>query len=208
MLNKRPSDEPVVWIAGCSIAHGIAVEQTQRFGNLVSEQLKMTPVYLTEPGTSIEWSTNQILRSDIRPGDKLVWGVTGINRYYYYAEDGRSQNIAWFYYKLNPSFQKTIDERRLTDMNLAYKASDYIHQVTNFLKKVGSVDYCMIWVMPKNQKNQTEVFLKLTQDIPKFILGLPESNGFIDFGTDNQHPGPLQHKSYAEKVLTVLGNNN
>jgi hypothetical protein len=208
MLNKRPSDEPIVWLAGCSISHGVAVDSTQRFGHLVSDELNMTPVYITQPGTSIEWSANQILRSDIRPGDKVVWGVTGINRYCYYVEDGSIQNISWFYYKLNPAFQKIIHERRLTDINLAYKASDYIHQVTNFLKKIGSVDYCMIWVMPKNQKDQTEVFLKLTQDVPKFILGMPESNRFIDFGTDNQHPGPMQHKSYAEKVLSVLGNNN
>jgi hypothetical protein len=202
--NKRPDNNPVIWIIGCSISHGTGVGGDERYGHLVSQELNMTSVYLTEPGTSIEWAVDQILRADIRPGDKLVWGLTGINRFVYYFPDGTKQNVTWHYYnKLNPKFENIISQGRLLDENLAFKARDYVYQVINFLEKIGSVDYCIIWVMRRILKEQTDLFSKLVNNIPNFVLGV-DGDEFIDVGTDNQHPGPRQHQIYKNKILSVL----
>jgi hypothetical protein len=36
------------------------------------------------------------------------------------------------------------------------------------------------------------------------ILGFDQNFNFVDIGTDGIHPGPMQHKKYAEKVLSSL----
>jgi len=204
LTSKRPNDDPVLWIVGCSISHGTGVGADEKYGQLVSHELDMTPVYLTEPGTSIEWAVDQILRADIRPGDKLIWGLTGINRFVYYFANGTKQNVTWHYYnKLNPEFENIISHRRLLDENLAFKARDYVCQVVNFLEKIGSVDYCIIWVMRRLLKEQTDLFLKLIGNAPGVVLGV-DGDEFVDVGTDLQHPGPKQHQIYKNKILNIL----
>ena len=206
---KRLDNHPVIWIIGCSISHGNGVSDSERYGHLVSQDLNMTPIFLTEPGTSIEWAADKILRSDIRPGDKVVWGITGVNRFLYYFSDGTKQNVTWHYYNaLNPKFENIISHRRLLDENLSYKASNYIHQVVNFLEKIGSVDYCFIWVMRRILKEQSGLFMELVKDVPNFILGVDSPDEFVDVGTDNQHPGPKQHQVYKNKILNVLKKDN
>ena len=96
----------------------------------------------------------------------------------------------------------------MLDENLSYKASNYIHQVVNFLEKIGSVDYCFIWVMRRILKEQSGLFMELVKDVPNFILGVDSPDEFVDVGTDNQHPGPKQHQVYKNKILNVLKKDN
>ena len=38
--------------------------------------------------------------------------------------------------------------------------------------------------------------------------GATTEPNYIDLGTDNQHPGPNQHKQYADTILKFLKENN
>ena len=66
---------PVLWTAGCSVTHGMGVSESERWGNILSEYLDMPEISLSMNGASIKWTADQILRSDIKRGDVVVWDL-------------------------------------------------------------------------------------------------------------------------------------
>jgi hypothetical protein len=80
LADTRKTDSSQLWIAGCSITHGEGVSENTRYGQLLAERLNTKVSFLTRPGSSIAWAADQILRSDIRPGDTVVWGITSHTR--------------------------------------------------------------------------------------------------------------------------------
>ena len=75
----RQTDDKTLWITGCSITHGIGVSKEQRYADLLEKKLGLPTVLLTQSGSSIAWQTDQLLQSDIRAGDLVVWGLTSFN---------------------------------------------------------------------------------------------------------------------------------
>ena len=84
MADHRQGNDKQLWVSGCSFADGIGVSKQQRYGQLVADKLLLPVSFLTSPGSSIPWAADQILRSDIRANDIIIWGITAINRYVSY----------------------------------------------------------------------------------------------------------------------------
>jgi hypothetical protein len=207
-----------LWVVGCSIAHGVGVEPEQRWGKLVAQQLGIEPVFLTAEGSSIEWGADQILRADINANDTVCWGLTTPNRTLWYNEHGQQQHILNVYYHTHPDFH--VDRRHLVDLNLAYKAVNYVRQVQNYLNKIGC-RYAIGSVLPgltehreivvKNLINTPGFFIAYDPDRIKYVdaatfftRNRPVNQLFADIGSDGFHPGPQQHKLYAEQFLNEL----
>jgi hypothetical protein len=202
----RTTNTPVLWTAGCSVTAGAAITLNERWGTLVSNYLNLPEITLSKGGTSIVWSADQILRSDIREGDIVVWGLTNVSRVEV-AED----------WNFNPT---TIVEYLTTKKEHQYWTVDYfesetqvlmalrnILQVINFCQKVKAplylaniLDIAWVGVMLKDFKN----FIDLTQDL--VVNG--NTIVFKDLGTDNSHPGPQQHQQYAEKIFNLIKESN
>ena len=83
LTDTRKCKETQLWIAGCSISHGVGVDLTERYGHLLSTELNMPCSFLTRPGSAIDWAADQLLRSDIRKNDLVVWGITNPERITY-----------------------------------------------------------------------------------------------------------------------------
>lgn len=206
-----------LWIVGCSISDGEGVLPSERWGALVSQHLNIDAQFLTEKGSSIEWAANQILQADIRPGDVVLWGLTSPNRYLYFNDLGRQQHIL-------PSFNVNLglSETRLTELNLAFKAVEYIKQTKNFLAKID----CKLFIgfMLPGLPEHKEIILKEFNNDHLFFIAFNKSHEknnltfctseedalnrsklkFLDVGTDGIHPGPKQHMKYAEMFLNKL----
>ena len=214
-----------LWVVGCSIAHGVGIAPSQRWGELLSKQLNLPVKFLTAEGSSIEWAADQILQSNISANDIVCWGLTTPNRYMYYDENGHLQHILTMYYHNHPEFQSTIDVKRLIDNNLAYKAVNYIKQVQNFLNKLScehSIGYMLPGILEhkkiiidqfSHSKNFFTVFdptntesLSKTDFKDFFSRTRPTNNYFVDVGSDGIHPGQQQHQVYAEQFLKNLNN--
>lgn len=201
LQDVRQSDSPQVWAVGCSTAHGIGVERAETFGSLVAKELSMPVSFLTLPGSSIEWAADQILRSDIRTGDIIVWGLTHVGRFPYYKDKKIHHiNIRWF--DLSESIKVPFNKTAILDDDLTYKAITKIHQVINFCNKIGAKIY-MIGIIGG------EEILSYLRDMPNFIqfygrLGTGPDDIFLDVGTDNCHPGPKQHQQYATEILSKM----
>lgn len=201
-LDVRKSDSPQIWASGCSITYGVGVELHETWRELVRKQLDLPLSNLSESGTSISWAANQILQSDIREGDYVLWGLTAHTRFL--VVDSESESIV----HLNPA--KFNESNIRNKFPLEYIDSDTtivhninaIRNVYNFCKKVNaklviqgvSLDWDNTW------KNYNVPCFEQTVIWP--------ANGtehhYLDLGTDNKHPGPKQHTYYAKKFLELI----
>lgn len=197
LSDHRKSNDPQLWIAGCSISHGTGINSDQRYGQLLSKEFDLPVSFLTAEASSIVWAADQILRSDIRANDIVVWGLTTFNRFPFYHE-GRVEHVYTSYYDRYPEFNQIVNVDRLDDDNSIYQNLIHIHAVINFCRKIQArlyifgllVDYQDVkWVA-----NLSE-YLHLSGR-----FGVDANNMYLDFGTDGRHPGPQMHQWYFEQM--------
>lgn len=203
LKEKRLNNDPVLWVAGCSITAGTGINESDRYGKLLADKLNLSEVLLAKGGSSILYSADQLLRSDIRSNDIVVWGLTNIPRVEIFdtnATDFRPVTITGY---------DSID-KSLQYWNLNYFSSStqsllcirMILQVINFCKKIGAklylanmLDITWIPVILSGYNN----FINFVKEVD-----LTCSTTFIDLGSDNLHPGPKQHRYYAEKIFNLI----
>lgn len=196
LSDYRKTESNQLWIAGCSISNGNGVTHKQRYGQIIADKLNLPVSFLTADGSSIEWAAEQILSSDVRPGDIVVWGLTSFNRFLYYTND--VEHVSTSYYDIHKDFNKLINIDILDSEFLVYKGLSHINQVNNFCKKIG----CKILIAglltveaatyTKNIKNYLHLYGQFGTNIDDL---------FIDLGNDGKHPGPKMHEWYAEQIL-------
>lgn len=197
LVDHRRGDYPQIWIAGCSISHGVEVKDHERYGHLLSEKLGMPASFLTRSGSSILWAADQILRSDLRCDDVIFWGLTGTARLSYWNDIERKVSFCTNYANHKHFLEKLIKKEFLVSDHLIYQAINSIYQVVNVCDKLG------VKLILSSLLLGTEAFLK---DLPNFILmaginGRDLDNMFFDIGSDGIHPGPKSHQYYADRML-------
>ena len=202
---KRSNNDPVLWVAGCSITSGFGINESNRYGKLLADKLNLPEVLLAKGGSSILYSTDQLLRSDIRSNDIVVWGLTSIPRVEIFdtdTTDFRSVTISDY-----DSIDKSLQYWDLNYFSSSTQSLLHIRmilQVINFCKKVGAklylanmLDITWIPVIFTGYNNFINFATNVDPDSP-FIPS------FIDLGSDNKHPGPKQHQHYAEKIFNLI----
>jgi hypothetical protein len=205
LKNTRTDNNPVLWTAGCSVTHGNGVDYNDRWGSLLANYLNLPEITLSQGGSSIFWAADQLLRSDIRSGDIVVWGLTNVSRV------AISKN--WNFNPVPISDYFTVDKENQY-WSLDYFESETqvltslreILQVVNFCQKIkvklyiaNILDFAWVSIALKDLPN----FIDLTQGL--IING--NTIKFIDLGTDNLHPGVKQHQQYAEKLYNFIKEN-
>ena len=206
LKNIKNNATPTLWTAGCSITAGIGVDYKDRWGTLLAEYLNLPEVTLSESGSSIAWAADQILRSDIKEGDIVVWGLTSIPR----LSISRNWNLEAIHVYTYSSIKKEEQYWNIDYFHcetLVLTTVRHILQVINFCKKikvtlylVNLIDLTWLGIV----FNEFENFIDLTHD-------LPTKNGFLcytDLGTDNLHPGPKQHQHYATQLYNFIKESN
>jgi len=197
MLENLPkSEKNNLWVAGCSMTVGVGVEEHERYANIVAKSLNNNLVMLGKGGTSNEFAADQILRSDIKSKDIVIWGLTSEFR----ATEWNSKNNS--IKNLNPYNFHESEKGNLESMSLQtrlYKSLTCINQVINFCQKVG----CSLYIFPIIP---SENLVLLLAQYEEFYM-LPYKPSLIDKGSDNLHPGPKHHEWYAEEILKVIIDN-
>lgn len=195
ITDVRKSIAPQLWIVGCSIAHGIGVLPHQRFGELIQTNLKLEISWLTKPGSSVTWASDQIVRSSISTGDIVCWAITSPNRTEYYDGNDLIQILPSMYDK-NKKLQSMVPIDELDGSNIDYQCAIAIERAKNHCAKVGA----KLAILP--------VFNDYQNPLISALLGNKISKRkhtlYVDYGSDDQHPGPLQHKVFAKTFLSLL----
>jgi hypothetical protein len=200
LANVRDTDLQVLWTVGCSITQGVGVSQNQRWGHLLSEYLNIPEVTLSSNGSSIRWAADQILRSDIRLGDTVVWGLTSIQRYEWSENWQLKSNTVGNMHRVAKPFHYWKYEYFDSTTHISLCIREILH-VIQYCKKIGAKLYLanlydtgLLPIILADYEN----FIDLTANCK-----IEENLQFIDYGNDNSHPGPLQHKIYADQIFNM-----
>lgn len=176
--NERSSDNPCIFASGCSITYGVGVNENQTFSYLISKKLNKELVMLAKGGSGLEFQKDQILRSDVRSGDIVLWGLTSELRRPIWTATGPDTK-EWNH--------ETFNETGI------YLSVTSIFQVVNFCRKIGAH---LILVPTINSETLRLGLIHM----PEF-LNFPFQPEVRDYGTDGMHPGPLQHKEWADYIM-------
>lgn len=195
LVDTRKSKDPQLWIVGCSISHGVGVGHFERYGYLLGGQLNLPVSFLTQPGSSIDWAADQILRSDICKDDIIVWGVTSENRLpIWNSELSKLVHFNIQTKEIIPEYKELT--KLLVSNHVLYSSFTHIHQVNNFCKKTQA-KLLLLGIL-----NSDVIQLNL-HNLENFIQYKTFSK-HKDLGADNLHPGPKQHQIYADFCHSTL----
>jgi hypothetical protein len=203
--DQRRGEAPQLWIAGCSISHGVGVDDHEKFGSLIAEKLGMPASFLTLPGSSITWAADQILRSDLKAGDILVWGLTSEYRFCVWEEarlpPASNKASLWGtrgLHHFNAYSFRTSQTHEIGNNleNLMYRAVISIHQVINLCQKIN-VRTVLLPIIPSEQLRL------LFHDCPNWYEPAYQV-GFVDIGNDMIHPGSRQHSLWADFCHDII----
>lgn len=199
--HSRKSMSQTLWVAGCSTTHGIGVDSTQKYQAIVGNALDIPVVDLSYPGSSISWARDQILMSDIKQHDIVVWGLTTIERFPWF-HNNQLDHINPRYYEKNPGFDQYLPFSLVDADHRVYESLSSIKQVSNFCNKI---DAHLILI---NIHGNLDILADCAEHKNFIIIhgkdGTDWHSSFLDFGNDNQHPGPETHKMYANLILEKI----
>lgn len=201
IMQDRLFDRPqgkTLWVAGCSFSSAVGVAPEERWSNLVAESIGFIEVNMAQGGGSIYDASDHIIRADLQKGDIVVWGLTSLDRVDLLV-NARLKGIT--------AVQAISDENCREYFNINWVGSNtqrvvalkQIYQVIAHCKKIGVELYLINLIdndwLPKVLCQKTNFIDLHVKEMPKM---------FIDLGSDNLHPGPLQHQSYAKEIIKFI----
>ena len=209
LVDIRRSELPQLWSVGCSITYGRGVTGSQRYGQLLSQLLDMPCSFLAEPGRSIDWAADQVLRSDVKADDLVVWGLTNPERLTYVHQHQLMHGITIQAYDQFSHYKDIVDPKNLISHNNLYKQYYAIQQVINFCRQIGA-NLILINLLFGNHLIQRAFYNHENYICVPYKIDFKHRSlliTFADLGADNQHPGPLQHQQYCQLVYDHISKN-
>jgi len=198
LKDYRKTDDRQLWFVGCSFTYGAGlVDLNQRYGNILSSRFNLPSSFLAWPATNIPWAADQILRSDIRKGDIVIWGLTQWTRMTYYnREKNQSEFIHAGYYDWFPEMIGTIPPDMLDHPTRLYESIRSIYSVFNFCDKIGAK------LLLAGIFNGPEVGEYLSENHDNYVYFKTSvgREAYPDFAPNDLHPGPITHQMYADKI--------
>ena len=199
LLDQRRDDGRQIWTAGCSVTYGVGVEKHQTFGHIIHQQTGLPLSDLSTSGSSIPFAADQILRSNLKPNDVVLWGVTTWNRFSY-ATNNKIHRVHAF--ADTSEISKDLEEQfklinELDSVNTIYHDLIAIRQVYNVCQLLG-VKLLMLGVILDFENYHRLIDYKNFRQSAFWT-----DKYYVDFGTDNLHPGPKQHQLFAKEFLEL-----
>lgn len=207
VIDQRKTDNPQLWVAGCSITSGLGVADKERYGQLIADKLGVACSFLAEPASSISWAADQILRADIQPGDTVIWGITCTTRVSF-IKHKKLKHVTSNTYEDFPELDKELPLSTLFNEDTFYSHLYSIEQVINYCRR-QNIKLVLLGLLTSPNILR---YLKTKDNYLDFPHKLKFSNNstsinYIDLGTDQKHPGPQQHQLYADYCQSALSNN-
>lgn len=195
LQGKRVADKQF-WVAGCSVSAGLGVSKEESWPELVSKELNLPYTNLSYLGSSIIWQSDQICRSDIRCGEIVFWGVTSPNRMPIMTPEHRIMHFNTSVLVSNTYAINNLSPDLLSNDTLTYHNVLAVRRAYNYCQKIGAY-LVPIGVCYDLDNVYTQYNIPPYQQLSQWCV-----NEYADLGSDQSHPGPIQHKLFAEKFLS------
>jgi len=215
LVAHRRSFEPQIWIAGCSYAKGAHVDISERYGSVIAKFFGYSSTNIAHSGSSIDFAADQIIRSNLRSGDLLIWGITGPQRFTWF-DTGHVENVNWGHIdeKVTSDKRKKFLNSVLVDDSRLYLSQRHIEQVQRTCDKIGC-NLILIYhetlglsdhILPmKKFLSQYPGFVDINQImIEKFGADRLNKNYNVDLAADYLHPGRKTHSAWAEILINFI----
>jgi hypothetical protein len=184
------------WAVGCSVTVGVGVALDQTWKECVSCTLNLPYTDLCAEGSSILWQSDQICQSQIRQDDLVLWALTTQPRLPV-IRNNQLFHLTPGEYKLHAEINQEFPIDLLLSTTLVYHNIQAVRRAENFCQAVGARLIVLSVIYDVEQADQLYKIREFHQ-----VCRGPKT--WIDLGTDNMHPGPAQHKIFAENFLKII----
>lgn len=207
-----------IWVTGCSFAHGMGLTNVnQRYGQLVADQINLPVSFLTRPGSSIEWSHNQLIQNDIKANDIVLWGLTSLERFSFFNPSEQFVNAMNISQNKFQAYNDALKTLFVSD-HYAIRNLQLIKQIQTLLAK-NNTDLILFFHPEISLSEHVKLFLNEFSRTENLVVSdctrdsfwdgqWPPKRTFLDFGNDNIHPGPKTHQAWAEQIIKFIKDKN
>jgi hypothetical protein len=203
--SRKNENQPQLWIVGGAEAHGSGVSDSEKFGCVLSEKLGVDVSYLTQINSSIGWQSDQILRSDIKKNDFVVWCIGSMETISYF-DNQIKQSVTLGYRNTHRLDVLEVDENSIVDEHLLHHSITAISRVICHSQILG-YKLAISLISNNTAENEQALLLYLSQ-FENFIHSYLHQQDWIDCGYSGSGdcPGPEHHKYLADLFYCHLTN--
>jgi len=185
------TDQPTLWVFGCSHSHGVGLRPNEEpYGKHLAQALNLPLKLITKPGSSLSWSYRHLFNSMIEPRDIVVWQLTTPNRLSRFNGTHVEEILL-----NNTKDRKLLDS--ITDQQLYFLQLSQLNTGVQYLKTLGCTFALTSIVDFGASYDHVAEYVKYQEYCSHYGLHL-------DMGTDGQHAGPLSHKAIAQRLLNHI----
>ena len=142
LTDSRRPDKSTLWVFGCSHSHGIGLRSDEkRFGEIVAESLNLPLMLVSKPGSSLHWSTRNLVAANIKSDDVVIWQLTTPHRISQFNGTSITETIL-----------ARANDRCLTeifnDSQVFFNHINLLNFGVQYLRKIG-VKFVIVSILPK-----------------------------------------------------------
>ena len=188
-VNNRPN-KPTLWVFGCSHSHGVGLlPNEKKFGEIVAESLNLPITLISKPGSSLSWSTRNLIAADIKPNDVVIWQLTTPHRISQY--NGINTTEIMLAHSNDRHLLEVYD-----DNQIFFNHINLLNFGVQYLRRMG-VKFVIVSILPKLEN----FFYEYLIEYSKYSEYCYTPGCQLDLGSDQVHSGPLSHKALAQRLL-------
>jgi len=194
----------VTFGASDTYGHYLPDHLTQSWPAVLASSLDYELVNMADPGSSNIEILAEILTFNFQPGDLVIVGWTFIERDIIFKKQtllgrlfNRHEHIRVQAWQDNAESLQYINLHN--DFDMAVRSGLYIHHAELHLELAGVNQY---HIHTQDRKTKPEYFCKPKHFIKNFKFVR------VDVALDNSHPGVESHKQTANKLFTILNEQN
>ena len=189
------TEEPHMWISGCSFSAADGVTDEQRWATLLANKLNMPYTVLAKGGSGNTHQARRLLSADVRENDVVIFQITTPERETIFHPKLGQIHVTPGVYDIVYDLYKLYPPDRLDEITLVFNQIRDMQNVINFLQKTKA--RFMFW-SPGIYLPMGAHLLEYFRHRENFYMYL---DSIADLGTDGLHPGPNTHKQYADFVF-------
>ena len=192
--NKHVSKSPQLWFSGASITLGCGVDFKQSYLSILAKKFDMPYTILAEVSSSNQQQASNILLSDIQENDIVIWSINPASRLTFY-ENKKLHHVSIDNIGDISNITSIIHPMYLDSADILYKNIECIKQVDNFCKKMKAT---LLIFGEYNDPLFAQYLMSLDNYVQLFFY-----EEFLDYGSDNIHPGPKYHAWAADNIYQL-----